>query len=71
MHPQRDIGTLKYFYKAPVYHRTGNKQEELEICVQSQGFDLIAITETWQDSSHNCNIVLKGYMWFRKDRKVQ
>nr|XP_009673209.1 PREDICTED: RUN domain-containing protein 3B [Struthio camelus australis] len=26
----------------------GNKQEELEICLWSQGFDLTAVTETWQ-----------------------
>jgi len=47
---------------------TGNKQEELEICVQSQGHDLIAITETWWDSSHDWNAVIDGYTLFRKDR---
>ena len=46
----------------------GNKQEELEICVRSQGHDLIAITETWWDSSHDWNVVMEGYVLFRKDR---
>lgn len=27
-------------------HRMGNKREELEFCVQSQGFDLTAVMET-------------------------
>jgi len=31
----------------------GNKQEETEICVWSQGHDLIAITGTGWDSLHN------------------
>lgn len=26
---------------------------ELEVCVQLQGYDLIAITETWWDSYHD------------------
>ncbi|PKU42357.1 rna-directed dna polymerase from mobile element jockey- hypothetical protein [Limosa lapponica baueri] len=43
----------------------GNKQEELEICVQSQGHNLIA--ETWWDSSHDWNAVMDGYILFRKE----
>lgn len=35
-----------YFYKAPAYQSTRNKQEQLEMCVQSQSFDLIAETDT-------------------------
>jgi len=49
----------------------GNEQEELEICVQSQGYDLIAITETWWDSLHDCNAVTDGYTLFRKDRPTR
>jgi len=45
----------------------GNKQEEMEICVQSQGHDLTAITETWLDNSHDWNAVMDGYTLFRKD----
>jgi len=50
---------------------TGNKQEELEICVRSQGHDLIAITEAWWDSSHDWNTVIDGYTLFRKDRPTR
>ena len=31
----------------------GNKQEELETVVQLGKYDLIAITETWWDESHD------------------
>lgn len=36
--------------------------------MQLLGFDLIAITETWQDSSHDWNDVMNGYTLVRKDR---
>jgi len=49
----------------------GNKQDGLEICVRSQGHDLIAITETWWDSSHHWNAVIDGYIFFRKDRTTR
>jgi len=49
----------------------GNKHEEIEICVRSQGHDLIAITETWWDSSHDWNAVMDGYTLFRKDRPTR
>ncbi|GAB0205877.1 mitochondrial enolase superfamily member 1 [Grus japonensis] len=49
----------------------GNKQEELEICVWSQGHDLIPIIETWWDSSHVWNPVMDGYVLFRKDRPAR
>ncbi|GAB0206453.1 hypothetical protein GRJ2_003110900 [Grus japonensis] len=49
----------------------GNKQEELEVCVWSQGHDLIAITETWWDRSHDWNAVMDGYVLFRKDRPAR
>jgi len=45
----------------------GNSQEELEICVWSQGHEVIAITETWWDSSPDWNAVIDGYTHFRKD----
>jgi len=45
-----------------------NEQEELEICVRSQGHDLIPITETWWDSLHDWDAVMDGYMLFRKER---
>jgi len=49
----------------------GNKQEELEICVQPGDYDLVAITETWWDSSHDWNVVMDGYVLLRKDRPAR
>ncbi|GAB0207732.1 hypothetical protein GRJ2_003238900 [Grus japonensis] len=49
----------------------GNKQEELEVCVRSQGHDLIAITETWWDSSHDWNAVMDGCVLFGRDRPAR
>jgi len=49
----------------------GNKQKELEICVRSQGHDLIAITETRWDSSHDWNDVTDSYVLFRKERPAR
>jgi len=52
-------------------HSMGNKQEGLDICVWSQSHDLIAITETWWDSSHDWHAVIDGYRLFRKDRPTR
>ena len=46
----------------------GNKQE-LEIRVWAGHYDLVAITETWWDSSHDWNVIMDGYVLFRKDRQ--
>ena len=61
-----DAASLKCLYTN--VRSMGNKQEELELCVRSSGHDLIAITETWWDSSHDWNVVMEGYVLFRKDR---
>lgn len=45
-----------------------NKQEELQICDQSQGHDLITVTETWRKRSHDWNVVRDGSVLFRRDR---
>ncbi|PKU30367.1 rna-directed dna polymerase from mobile element jockey- hypothetical protein [Limosa lapponica baueri] len=45
-----------------------SRTREVIICVQSQGHDLIAITETWWDRSQDWNAVMDGYVLFRKDR---
>ncbi|GAB0210021.1 mitochondrial enolase superfamily member 1 [Grus japonensis] len=47
----------------------GNKQEELEMCVCLQGYDLIYITETWWDGSYDWSAGMEGYRLFRKDRQ--
>ena len=47
----------------------GNKQEELEAIVQQASYDLVAITETWWDHSHDWSAAMDGYKLFRKDRQ--
>jgi len=49
----------------------GNKQEELEAIIQQDGYDLVAITETWWDHSHDWHAVMDGYRLFRKDRPTR
>ncbi|PKU40376.1 rna-directed dna polymerase from mobile element jockey-like [Limosa lapponica baueri] len=44
---------------------------ELEICVQSQGHDLIVITKTCWGGFHDYNAVMDGYILFRKDRPAR
>lgn len=48
-----------------------NRQEELEIYVRLQGCNLIEITETWWDSSHDWNAVLDSYVIFRRDKQAR
>ena len=47
----------------------GNKQEELELRAQSESYDIIGVTETWWDNSHDWRITMDGYRLFRKDRQ--
>jgi len=51
--------SLKYLYTNA--GSMGNTQEESEICVQSQGHNLIVVTETRWDRSRHWNAVLDGY----------
>ncbi|GAB0206965.1 hypothetical protein GRJ2_003162100 [Grus japonensis] len=46
----------------------GNKQE-LEASVQQDSYDLVAITETWWDDSHDWSAAMDGYKLFRRDRQ--
>ncbi|GAB0183989.1 hypothetical protein GRJ2_000864200 [Grus japonensis] len=45
----------------------GNKHEELEAIVQQDSYDLVAITETWWDDSHDWSAAMDGYKLFRGD----
>ncbi|KAJ7420326.1 hypothetical protein BTVI_21858 [Pitangus sulphuratus] len=49
----------------------GNKQEELEAIVQQESYDVVAITETWWDDSHDWGAAMDGYKLFRRDRQGQ
>jgi len=63
----RSTAQLKCIYTNA--HSTGNKQEELEAILEQDGYDLISITETWWDDSHNWSTEMDGYKLFRRDRR--
>ncbi|PKU38346.1 mitochondrial fission process protein 1 [Limosa lapponica baueri] len=45
----------------------GNKQEGLEAIVQQENCDIVAVTETWWDESHDRSVAIDGYTLFRRD----
>ncbi|KAK4828050.1 hypothetical protein QYF61_023088 [Mycteria americana] len=47
----------------------GKKQEKLEATVHQENYDMVAITETWWDDSHNWSAAMDGYKLFRRDRQ--
>uniref|UniRef100_A0A8C5PPB0 Reverse transcriptase domain-containing protein n=1 Tax=Leptobrachium leishanense TaxID=445787 RepID=A0A8C5PPB0_9ANUR len=42
---------------------------ELEVIAYTKQYDIIGITETWWDETHDWAVNLNGYTLFRKDRK--
>ncbi|PKU46901.1 rna-directed dna polymerase from mobile element jockey-like [Limosa lapponica baueri] len=46
----------------------GNKQEDLEATMPQESYNLVAITETWWDKSHDWSVSINGYRLFRQDR---
>ena len=46
-----------------------NKQDELEALVSSQNYDIIGITKTWWNESHDWSAGMEGYRLFRRDRQ--
>ena len=50
-------------------HSMGNKQEELEATMLLESYDVVAITETWWDESHDWSATIDGYRLFRRDRQ--
>lgn len=52
----------------PFAFSMGNKQDELRICVQEQGHNLIAVTERQWDSLHDWNAIIEHYVLFRKNK---
>ncbi|PKU41370.1 adaptin ear-binding coat-associated protein 1 [Limosa lapponica baueri] len=61
------VAQLKCFYTNA--RSVGNKQEELEAIVWQESYDVVAITETWWDDSHDWSAAMDGYKPFRKDRQ--
>lgn len=44
-----------------------NKHKELEIYVDLQGYDLVGVTETLWDGSHDWSTIMDRYRPFRKN----
>ena len=62
----RPVTRLKYVYTNAC--SVGSKREELEATVCQANYDLVAITDTWWDCSHDWRTVMDGYKLFRRDR---
>ncbi|XP_056395052.1 uncharacterized protein LOC130290887 [Hyla sarda] len=45
-----------------------NKMGELEALILEEHIDIVGVTETWLDSSHDWAVNLQGFTLFRKDR---
>jgi len=63
----RSTAQLNYIYTNA--RSVGNKQEELEAIVQQDSCDLVTITETWWDDSHDWSAAMHGYKRFKRDRR--
>ena len=50
--------------------KSGTKLEELQLLAEGSGFDVVAITESWVNSSiDDAEVALEGFRLFRKDRE--
>ncbi|KAK4823963.1 hypothetical protein QYF61_008349 [Mycteria americana] len=67
MEETRTTAQLKCLYTNA--RSMGNKQEELEAIVHQENYDMVAITETWWDDSHNWSAAMDGYKLFRRNRR--
>lgn len=58
--------SLKYLYANA--HTMGNKRREVEICVQTKGYNLIEFKETWRDSSHGWSAAADGPPFLQEEQ---
>ena len=50
--------------------KSGTKLEELQFLAEESAFDVVAITESWANSSiDDAEVALEGFRLFRKDRE--
>jgi len=47
--PIQKVAQLRFIFTSA--HSTGNKQEDLEVIVLLENYDIVAITEMWWDDS--------------------
>ena len=59
-------GQLKCLYTNA--RSVGNKEEELEATMLLESNDLVAITETCWNESHDRSVAINGYRLFRRDK---
>ena len=45
------------------------KQEEMEATVLLENHNIVAITETWWDDSHDWRVAIDGYKLFSRNRQ--
>ncbi|KAK4827172.1 hypothetical protein QYF61_015134 [Mycteria americana] len=50
-------------------HSMRNKQDKLEALVSSQSYEIIGMSETWWNESHDWSAGMEGYRLFRRDRQ--
>ncbi|TRZ19413.1 hypothetical protein HGM15179_007741 [Zosterops borbonicus] len=62
----KSVAQLNFMYTNA--RSMGNKKE-LEVMVQQQSYDVVAITEMWWDDSYGWSTALDGYRLFRRGRK--
>ena len=62
---KRSIDQLQCIYTNA--RSMGNKQEELEATACQGNYDVVTITETWWDDSHNWSAAMDVYKLFRRD----
>jgi len=63
----RSVAQLKYIYTNA--SSMDKKQNKLEAIMQQKNNDIVAITETWQDDSHNWSVVVDSYKRFKRGRQ--
>jgi len=62
----RSTAQLKCIYTNA--RNMGNKQEEPEAIVQQDSYNLVTITETWWDDSHDWSAAMDGCKLLERDK---
>ena len=71
LNPLQELNITGCLSEVPVCSCTEsgeNKHNELEICVLLQGYELVRITETRWNGSHDWSDAMEGCRFFRKGR---
>lgn len=63
----KSAAQLKCTYTNAHISDTCNKQEELEVMVEHENCDVVAIMETWWDDLRDWSAAMDGYKLFRRD----